>query len=156
MLQNLWGRLILLIIIWLGISVLTFFIQKTEIIFDKELDVKSITYIFVNNFFVFCILFFGYEFCGFTTVLISISNSFFIGAKVIPSLLFFYPIYPKIIIFASFEIFAYLIASYVGFSNGKGNKKWFMFTIGIFCLLISACYERNTLMVLNNILYENL
>ena len=133
---------------------MAFLCVKKDFTPTNYLTIKSVISIFINNSIVFSILFFGYEFYGITTLIVTISNSIFIGSKIIPAYIYFTSIYPKIWIFVVLEILPYLFGSYVGFSDGKVKHKKCIYMICLLSLLVSAFFENIALKNINNILYE--
>lgn len=143
-------RLLFLLPFFCLVVLLSYYANKQDFIITDKLIIKSVILIFVNN----SILFSGYEFYGLTTLIMGTSNSIFIGSKIIPAFFYFYHLYSKIWIFVVLEIIAYLLGSYVGFSNGKVKHKKSIYLIGLLLLLVSAYFENITLISINCILDE--
>lgn len=123
-----------------------------------QLNESNVLFIFINNFFVYCFLFFGFELYGIPTFVISVLNSIFLGYKIIPYLCRYFLYYPQILIFALLEVSAYILASFIGFSNNsiKKEKLIKLFLTGCFILFIAALFEHKDLVNLNRIIYENI
>ncbi len=157
-LSNFIFRLILVFIIWGGISIGSFFLARNKSVAMGQLNESNVLFIFINNFFVYCFLFFGFELYGIPTFVISVLNSIFLGYKIIPYLCRYFLYYPQILIFVLLEVSAYMLASFIGFSNNsiKKEKLIKLFLTGCFILFIAALFEHKDLVNLNRIIYENI
>ena len=137
------------------------FSLSRELVIDK-LNEIPVYQIWLKNLIVLSIFLSGVITYGFTTLILTITNAFYIGYVIIPYVRLYYEIYPRVLVFVLIELGVYIIASSIGFSGFillfrpnqqlYTKKKNLISIVCCFLLLIAAFLEKQDINNINFLL----